>query len=155
MNYLWQVRHPDTFFVTKGLSTMGFALPASIAAQLALPDKKVVCFIGDGSFLMCLQELTLCSRLNLPIIIVVFSDSALGLIKVKQQNAGLEPVGVDLKNPDFPSLIEAFGGIGFRTKTEKEFNEAMETAINSQKLCLIEAVLNPDTYGDHIKLIRG
>ena len=155
VNYLWQVRRPGTFYTTKGLSTMGFALPAAIAAQLAQPDKKIVCFIGDGSLLMCLQELALCSRLKLPIIIVVFSDSALGLIKVKQQNAGQEPVGVDFENPDFPRLAEAFGGIGFRTETEAEFNEAMDTAIQSRKLCLIEAILNPDTYGDHIKLIRG
>ena len=122
---------------------------------MAQPGKQVVCFIGDGSFLMCFQELALCARLNLPIIIVVFSDGALGLIKVKQQNAGLEPVGVDLENPDYALLIEAFSGIGFRTNTEKEFKEAIDTAIKSQNLCLIEADLNPDTYCEHIKLIRG
>jgi len=134
---------------------MGIALPAAIAAQLALPDKKVVCFTGDGGFLMRLQDLEICSRLNLPIIVVVFSDNALGLIKVKQKDAGYDPTAVQLKNPDFPMLIQAFGGQGFRARTEKEFDQAIERAMNSHKLSLIEAVLDPQTYGDHMKLIRG
>lgn len=155
VNYLWQVHQPKTYFTSKGLSTMGIALPGAIAAQLALPDKKVVCFTGDGGFLMRLQDLEICSRLNLPIIVVVFSDNALGLIKVKQKDAGCDPTAVQLKNPDFPMLIQAFGGQGFRARTEKEFDQAIERAMNSHKLSLIEAVLDPQTYGDHMKLIRG
>jgi acetolactate synthase-1/2/3 large subunit len=155
VNYLWQVHKPKTYFTSKGLSTMGIALPAAIAAQLALPDRKVICFTGDGGFLMRIQELEVCSRLDLPIIVVVFSDSALGLIKVKQKDRGFEPAGVQLKNPDFPTLIQAFGGQGFRATTEKEFDQALEIALNSHKLSLIEAVLDPQTYGDHMKLIRG
>jgi len=155
VHYLWQVHYPKTYFTSKGLSTMGIALPAAIAAQLALPNRKVVCFTGDGGLLMRLQELETCSRLNLPIIVVVFSDSALGLIKVKQKDMGFEPRGVQLKNPDFPMLMQTFGGQGFRARTEKEFDQALETAMTSHKLSLIEAVLNPQTYGDHMKLIRG
>jgi acetolactate synthase I/II/III large subunit len=154
-HYLWQVHRPDTYFVSKGLSTMGYALPAAIGAQLARPDKKVVCFIGDGSFLMCLPELAVCSRLKLPIVIVVFSDGALGLIKVKQKAAGTAPMGVQLGHPDFAMVVKAFGGEGFRVKTAGEFDHAIETAINSRRLTLIEAVLNPETYGDHMKLLRG
>ncbi len=155
VHYLWQVHQPNTYFVSKGLSTMGFALPAAIAAQLALPDKKVVCFIGDGSFLMCLHELAVCSRLKLPIVIVVFSDGALGIIKGKQKDAGITPTGVQLGNPDFTMLIKAFGGQGIRAKTAGEFDQAIEKAINGRQLTLIEAVLNPDTYGNHMKLLRG
>jgi acetolactate synthase-1/2/3 large subunit len=134
---------------------MGIALPAAIAAQLALPDRKVICFTGDGGFLMRIQELEVCSRLDLPIIVVVFSDSALGLIKVKQKDRGFEPAGAQLKNPDFPTLIQAFGGQGFRARTEKEFDQALDMALNSHKISLIEAVLNPQTYGNHMTLIRG
>jgi len=155
VNYLWQVHKPKTYFTSKGLSTMGIALPAAIAAQLALPDKKVVCFTGDGGFLMRIQELEMCFRLNLPIIIVVFSDNALGLIKTKQRDKGIEPVGVQLKNPDYSVLIQAFGGQGFRARTEKEFDQALEIAVNGRQLSLIEAVLNTETYGHHMKLIRG
>jgi acetolactate synthase-1/2/3 large subunit len=154
-HYQWQVHQPNTYFVSKGLSTMGFALPAAIGAQLALPDRKVICFIGDGSFLMCLHELAVCARLNLPIVIVVFSDGALGLIKEKQKNAGMAPAGVQLENPDFVLVIKAFGGQGIRVKTAGEFDQAIETAINGRRLTLIEAVLNPETYGNHIKLLRG
>jgi thiamine pyrophosphate-dependent acetolactate synthase large subunit-like protein len=149
------VQQPNTYFATKGLSTMAFALPAAIGVKLALPDKQVVCFIGDGSLLMCLHDLSLCSRLDLPVIIVVFSDEALGLIKVKQQQKGMHPVGIELKNPDFPALMKAFGGKGFRAKTAAEFDQAMEAAVSDGGLCLIEAVLDPETYGDHLKLIRG
>ena len=155
VQYLWQVQQPNTYFATKGLSTMAFALPAAISAKLALPEKQVVCFIGDGSLLMCLHDLSLCSRLNLPIIIVVFSDEALGLIKIKQKQKGMHPVGIALKNPDLPALMQAFGGKGFRAKTAAEFDQAMEAAIDHGGLCLIEAVLDPETYGDHLELIRG
>lgn len=155
VHYLWEVRQPKTYFTSKGLSTMGIALPAAIAAQLALPGRKVVCFTGDGGLLMRLQELEMCSRLNLPIVIIVFSDNGLGLIKVKQREKGYNIVGAGFKNPDFPLLAQAFGGQGFRAKTEKEFDQAIEKAINSRKLSLIEAVLDPNTYGDHMKLVRG
>jgi len=155
VHYLWQVHRPNSYFVSKGLSTMGFALPAAIGAQLALPDRKVVCFIGDGSFLMCLHELAVCSRLNLFIVIVVFSDGALGIIKGKQKDAGMAPMGVHLGHPDFVLLIKAFGGRGIRVKTAREFDQAIEKAINGRQLTLIEAVLNPETYGNHMKLLRG
>lgn len=155
VHYLWEVYEPKTYFTSKGLSTMGFAFPAAIAAQIALPNKKVICFTGDGGFLMRIQELEMCTRLNLPIIIVIFSDGGLGLIKTKQKNKNYINVGVQLKNPDFSMIAKAFGGEGFRVKTEKEFDKALEEAINNRKLNIIEAVLNPDTYGDHINLIRG
>jgi acetolactate synthase-1/2/3 large subunit len=155
VHYLWQVNRPNTYFTSKGLSTMGIALPAGIAAQLAFPHKKVVCFTGDGGALMRLQDLEICSRLNLAIIIVVFSDSALGLIGAKQKEAGYDPAGVQMKNPDFSKLVRAFGGQGFRVKTEAEFDRAIDQALNESRLSLIEAVMDPRTYGDHLKLIRG
>lgn len=155
VHYLWQVRKPKTYFTSKGLSTMGIALPAAIAAQIASPGKKVVCFTGDGGFLMRLHDLEICSRLKLPILIIVFSDNSLGLIRVKQKDKGYDPAGVQLNNPDFPMLIRAFGGQGFRVRSEKEFDQALEIAMNSPNLNLIEAVLDPNTYGDHMKLVRG
>jgi len=155
VHYLWQVNQPNTYFTSKGFSTMGIALPAAIAAQLAFPHKKVVCFTGDGGALMRLQDLEICSRLNLPIIIVVFSDSALGLIGAKQKEAGYDPAGVQMKNPDFSMLVRAFGGLGFRVKTEAEFDRAIDQALNESRFSLIEAVMDPRTYGDHLKLIRG
>jgi acetolactate synthase I/II/III large subunit len=155
VHYLWQVREPKTYFTSKGLSTMGIALPAAIGAQLALPSRRVVCFTGDGGLLMRLQDLEMCSRLGLPIIIVVFSDSGLGLIRVKQKSKGYDVAGVELKNPDFDLLARAFGGIGFRAETKAEFDRAFEEAMKSRKLCLIEAVMDPRTYGDHLKWVRG
>jgi acetolactate synthase I/II/III large subunit len=155
VHYLWQVRQPKTYFTSKGLSSMGIALPAAIAAKIALPERKVVCFTGDGGFLMRVQELEMCSRLHLPIVIVIFSDNGLGLIRVKQKDKGYDRAGVELKNPDFPVLAQAFGGVGYRVRTEKEFERALETAIHDERLSLIEAVLDPNTYGDHMKLVRG
>jgi len=155
VHYLWQVQEPKTYFTSKGLSTMGIALPAAIGAQLALPDRRVVCFTGDGGLLMRLQDLEMCSRLDLPIILVVFSDGGLGLIKVKQKSKGYAHAGVELKNPDFGLLAKAFRGLGFRAETMKEFDGALEKAMNSGRLSLIEAVMDPRTYGDHMKLVRG
>ena len=74
---------------------------------------------------MCFHELAVCARLNLPIVIIVFSDGELGLIKEKQKNAGMAPTGVQLENPDFALLIKAFGGRGVRVKTVEEFDQAI------------------------------
>ena len=67
----------------------------------------------------------------------------------------MAPMGVQLGHPDFVLLIKAFGGHGIRVKTAGEFDHAIETALDSRRLTLIEAVLNPETYGNHMKLLRG
>ena len=88
--------------ISNGLATMGFALPAAIAAQLVHPDRRVVCFTGDGGLMMVAAELETVARLRLPIVIVVFNDAALSLIEVKQEQKGFAGASMRYAGPDLP-----------------------------------------------------
>src|SRR5262249_58164549 len=84
----WEAVGPGEFLISNGLATMGFALPAAIAAQLVCPGQRVLCFTGDGGFMMVAAELETVARLRLPITVIVFNDAALSLIEVKQEQRG-------------------------------------------------------------------
>jgi acetolactate synthase-1/2/3 large subunit len=96
--------HPGTY------GTLGYALPAAIGAKLACPDRPVVSISGDGGFLFSLQELATARALNLDLVNLVFNDQAFGAIRTFQDRVfGGRHVGVELANPDFVRLGEAFG----------------------------------------------
>ena len=81
---MWEVDEPGELLISSGLATMGFALPAAVAAAVARPDRKIVCFTGDGGLGMALAELETLARLWLDVIVVVFDDRSLSLIAIKQ-----------------------------------------------------------------------
>jgi acetolactate synthase-1/2/3 large subunit len=81
---LWDARGPGNFLVSNGWSSMGFGIPAAIAAKLIQPERPVVACVGDGGFLMMVGEINTAVRLQLPVVFVVLRDRFLSLIKVKQ-----------------------------------------------------------------------
>ena len=85
---LWEVTEPGRLLISSGLATMGYALPAAIAAALCAPRVPVVAFTGDGGLGMTLAELETAVRLSLQVIVVVFNDAVLSLIEIKQKPAG-------------------------------------------------------------------
>ena len=88
---------PLTFFESNGLSAMGYAFPAAMAARLQFPDRPILCTIGDGGFGMTLAEIETCVRERLHFVTVVYNDSSLSLIDVAQQNRGYPTLGVQLR----------------------------------------------------------
>ena len=126
--------------------TMGFGLPAAVAAKLARPDRTVVCFAGDGCFMMGSTELATATRHGaLPLLIVLFNNDAYGTILAHQQRE--HPgrlIGNDLSNPDFVRFIESFGGQGDRVTRTDQFEPALRRALASPTLALIEIVVAPD-----------
>lgn len=107
----WPFRKPRTFISSSGLGTMGFGVPAAIGAALANPDKKVVCFSGDGSILMNIQELVTMAENNLNITVLVFNNQSLGLVKQHQElffKKNYMATQFEAK-PDFCALAKAFG----------------------------------------------
>src|SRR5256885_6018834 len=84
----WPAYAPRTFFMSNGLSSMGYGLPAAIGLKLAHPDRPVTCVLGDGGFAMTMAELETAKRLRLSVIVVVLADDALSQI-----HAGQEPTG--------------------------------------------------------------
>ena len=87
----WEAYGPREFLTSNGLGSMGYAIPGALAARLAFPDRPVVAFTGDGGFMMALAELQTAQREKLPIIVVVFDDEEIGLIRVKQEIKGIPP----------------------------------------------------------------
>jgi acetolactate synthase I/II/III large subunit len=117
---------PNSCIITNGFCSMGFALPAAIAAQLAKPNRKVVAMCGDAGFLMNVQELETAVRLKLPIIIVVWCDSDLGMISLKQIDEFGKSAYTKFNNPDFVKLAESLGAIGYSVKSTEEFSIVLE-----------------------------
>ncbi len=131
---------PNTCIISNGFCSMGFALPGSIGAQLACPTRKVVAMCGDGGFLMNVQELETAVRLQLPIIIVVWCDSDLGVISIKQRLEFGRSVFTNFNNPDFVKLAESFGARGYRVTNTYEFSCVLREAIKSINTPVVIAI---------------
>jgi acetolactate synthase-1/2/3 large subunit len=142
----WPSYAPNRFLVSNGLSCMGFALPAAIAGSLALPDQPVVCLVGDGGLAMVMGELGLLTRLQLPVIVVVFNDAALDLIRSQQIRAAKPVYGTEFSSPDFVSLARAYQLEAQRVTTGPECAQAIRTAIAAGRPTLIEAMIDPSSY---------
>jgi acetolactate synthase-1/2/3 large subunit len=146
MGQFWRSYEPGTFFMSNGLSGMGFGLPAAIAAQLAFPERAVMAVVGDGGMLMMMHDLTMIQELGLPIVTVVFVDRSLSLIRVSESRRGIEPYGVDFRPPDFVGVAEAFG-IGARRLADiAELKGSVELGVLERKPVLIEVPIDPREY---------
>jgi acetolactate synthase-1/2/3 large subunit len=143
---LWRTELPRTFFMSNGLGTMGFALPAALAAQLLLPDRRVVCFTGDGGLAMVSGELGTAADRRLGVVVVVFDDGALDRIVRKQEAQRYALLGTRFGNPDFVKLADAYGLAGFRAETEAEFRRALDEALRCGGPALIDARIDPEEY---------
>jgi acetolactate synthase-1/2/3 large subunit len=125
--------------------SMGYGLPAAVAAKQLFPEREVICFAGDGCFMMHGQEFITAVRYNLPIITVLVNNGIYGTIRMHQERDYPGRVsGTDLVNPDFKAFAEAYGGHGeVVTKTE-DFAAAFERSRSSGKPAIIEVQLDPE-----------
>src|SRR5579862_9637213 len=107
----WTTALPRSFLITNGWSSMGYGLPAAIAAKIAAPDRAALCIIGDGCFQMSCGELAVAKRIGGPLPIVVLDDGFLSLIKVKQEKRDFALHGIDLKSADDPPPPAHYFGV--------------------------------------------
>ncbi|MGB5090970.1 MAG: acetolactate synthase large subunit [Nitrososphaeraceae archaeon] len=119
---------PNTCIVPNGFCSMGFALPAAIAAQLVDPSHKIVAMCGDGGFLMNVQEIETAVRLRLPIIVIVWCDYDYGMISLKQIYEFGRSAFTKFNNPNFVNLAESFGATGYNVRSTEEFSKVLEKA---------------------------
>jgi acetolactate synthase-1/2/3 large subunit len=153
---LWDVDAPGEVFISSGLATMGFALPAAIAASVARPDRHVVCFTGDGGLGMALAELETVSRLQLPVAVVVFNDSALSLIEIKQRPKGQGGSNaVRYRATDFSAIARGFGIEALRVEEQDAIDAAMRQAFAQRKPFLLDIAVDPSAYPLILDAIRG
>jgi len=141
----WEYTEPRTWVSSHGLGTMGYGLPAAIGAKVAAPDREVVCFDGDGSFLMTVQELSVAVRENLDITVVVLNNEAIGMVRQWQDGffEGRHMASEYPWIPAFDTLAEAFGARGFRIETYDEVEETIQTAREYDGPSVIDAHIDP------------
>lgn len=139
-----QFRQPRTFAApTSG--AMGYAVPAAVGAALAFPDRKVFGFVGDGGFMMTSQELATARQYGGKPIIFLFDNGMYGTIRAHQakRHPG-RAIAIELQNPDFKKLIEAYGGHGETVTATAEFGPALDRAIASGLPAVICLKMDPN-----------
>ncbi len=139
----YHARERNTVLISNGFASMGIALPGGIAAKLAHPEKKVVAAMGDGGFLMNVQEIETAKRLGLGYVILVFNDNDYGLISWKQEASTGRHTGTGLTNPDYIKLAESFGIKGYRPTTVSELKAQLQESIDSEELCIVAVDIDP------------
>ncbi|HVU13750.1 MAG TPA: thiamine pyrophosphate-binding protein [Phototrophicaceae bacterium] len=142
----WKSRHPATFFMSNGLSGMGYGLSAAVGAKLARPDVPVLAAIGDGGFSMNSQELETLQRLGAPVIVVVLVDQSLSLIQISQENKKLPRYGVDFGTIDTVRMAEACGVEGVRVETQAELTQVVRDAATRNQALVVEAPVDVANY---------
>ena len=135
------------FVSSGGLGTMGFGLGAAIGAQVASGDPTVL-ITGDGSFGMNLNELATAVSYNVPVIVVLFNNGVLGMVRQWQtlfygQRYSNTVLG---RQTDFVKLAEAFGAVGLRADTPESFEEAFKTALAAGRPVVIDTIIDKDEF---------
>lgn len=151
-NQIWCARNFDIigdrkFLTSGGLGTMGYSLPTSIGAKFGSPDRTVIGVMGDAGIQMLLGELGVIKEYHLNIVVIVFNNSRLGMVKELQDNIygrGHNSGVVFDNSPDFVKIAEGFGIDGACVKSNVEFEETFKCALDSKEAFLIECIVEPD-----------
>jgi acetolactate synthase I/II/III large subunit len=151
----WQAERPGDLLISNGLATMGFALPAGIAAALHDPARGALAFTGDGGLLMALGELATAAALGVRLVTVVFNDATLSLIDIKTDGRELPPDALGWPEAEFAGVMRSLGGLGLRARDEAEYAAALEQALAAEGPALVDVLVDPGSYPAQIRALRG
>lgn len=125
--------------------SMGYGLPAAVAAKLRYPERTVICWAGDGDLQMTLQELGTAAQYGAPLITIVIDNGLYGTIRMHQEREYPgRPHGSDIVNPDFAGIAKAYGFAAFTVRETVEFAPAFAAALKAKNGALIHVVIDPD-----------
>ena len=133
----YQCHEPNTCLIPNGFCSMGLPLPGVIAAHMVTPDHKVFAIVGDGDFMMNVQEMETARRLNSDVTVMVWEDKGYGLIAWKQENEFKRHTDLSFGNPDWLKLADAFGWQGQVVTRSRELRGAIDRALAHQGPSLI------------------
>ena len=145
----WAARYIDIqdemqFSLSGTLATMANALPYSVGAAVAFPDRQVICIVGDGGFSMLMGEMATLVKYNLPVKVIVIKNNSLGMIKWEQiVFEGNPSFGVELQPIDFAGFARACGAEGFTLEQPDETSSVLRQALQTPGPALVEAVIDP------------
>jgi acetolactate synthase-1/2/3 large subunit len=143
---LWRTPAPGLQIMTNGWSTMGFGIPAAIAAKLMRPDKNVCAVVGDGGFLMTAGEIATAIRCNLSIVILVLTDNDLALIRIKQEKKGNPIYGTPIRQRGTIGGDNIFGAPVRTVEDARALRSALEWAFATEGPTIIEAIVDSREY---------
>ena len=125
--------------------SMGYGLPAAIAAKLRFPNSPVICFAGDGCLQMTIQELGTAMQFNVHIIVLVIDNGMYGTIRMHQEKQFPNRVSAtSLKNPDFKAVAEAYGYFSGTVTTNENFESLFLQALRAEKPALLHIKTDPE-----------
>jgi acetolactate synthase I/II/III large subunit len=146
----WVARHFDIDFPRRPLLTsgghgaMGYDLPTAVGAQLARPEAAVLCFVGDGSLQINIQELASVVELDLPVKLVVLDNRRLGIVSQFQlQNWGEDPTCGGKWNPDFAAIARSYGIPSWTVERQGQIEDALAQALATQGPALVHCLIDP------------
>jgi len=152
---LWSVEEPGRILISNGAATMGYALPAAIAAALVHPDRSVVCLAGDGGLSMVLAELETIARLGLDVKVVVFNDSALSLIKIKQGPGHGGEEAVRFAPTDFAMIARGYGISAYQAADKPAVERVTSSMFSRPGPALLDARIDAGGYRRVLGALRG
>src|SRR5216684_2076032 len=123
--------------------SMANAMPQAIGAQAAFPGRQVISLCGDGGFTMLMGDLLTLTQMELPVKVVVFNNSKLGMVDLEMASAGYLPIGTDLKNPNFAKMAEAVGILGIRVEDPGDLEKAVTQALAHRGPALLDVMTAP------------
>jgi acetolactate synthase I/II/III large subunit len=124
--------------------SMGYGVPAAVAAKAVHPERPVVCIAGDGDFLMTGQELATAVQEELAVVVLVVNNAMYGTIRMHQErHYPGRVVGTDLRNPDFVAYARAFGAHGALVERSEDFAAALDEALGCGRPALLELRVDP------------
>lgn len=142
----WTTYSPHGLLMSNGLSSMGFSLPAAIAAKIVHPDKPVVCFIGDGGLAMVQGELRVAASLKIDPVVIVFCDRSLNRIELKQMARHYPSWGTVIEATDVSLLARAMGCDGVEVDSVKSLESVLTGARAKDRPLVIGARIDPAQY---------
>ncbi|MEM8775505.1 MAG: thiamine pyrophosphate-binding protein [Pseudomonadota bacterium] len=150
LSQMWTCYEPRGLIQSSALCTMGCAVPMAIGLKLVEPKRPVISFSGDAGFLMVAGELATAVELDTKPIFLVFVDSSLALIELKQRQRQLPNRGVDFQHHDYAQIGRAFGGEGFTVSNREELRTALNDALRAKRFSVIAAKIAPGGYDGRI-----
>ena len=133
---------------------MGYGIPAAIAAKITYPERSVICFAGDGCFMMSEKELATAKQYKLPIVFIIVNNSMYGSIRMHQEiNFPGQVFATSLENPDFILLAQAYGLQGYRVTKTEQFESIFNLAVESETGAVIELQTDPEAITPSATLI--
>lgn len=146
----WQTGDPECQLMTNGCSSMGFGIPAAIAAKLVAPQRPVCCVTGDGGFYMMAGEMATAMRLERPVVFILITDAHLSLIRIKQERKGYGRYGTGLQSTTggYRSSDTIFGVPVYAAGDAETYKKVLKEAFEAKGPVIIEAMVDTEEYDE-------